>query len=305
MYLGHFGLHEHPFDLTPDTDYYYGNPSHQEAMNMMMVALRDDTGFIKVTGEVGTGKTLLCRKLVNELGTGFHVAYLPNPPLTPQELYLDVIRDLGLKEPVSTSLHEMLKLITDKLLRSAVEGNRVVIVLDEAQDIPDETMEALRLLTNLETEKTILLHVVLFGQPELDRRLAQESLRQLRQRIVFSDKLTPLDLDAVHGYLQHRATVGGYGGNGDFPLFSAQAVRLLYKRSGGIPRLINILAHKALMLAYGKGSERVKWSHVRGAILDTEGVSGRFAFGWPVFSLGILSLLSVVIIALLRSGGGG
>ncbi len=304
MYLSHFRLDEAPFELTPDTDYYYGDPSHQEAMNMMMVALRDGAGFVKVTGEVGTGKTLLCRKLLNDLGGGFQILYLPNPPLTPEELYLAVVRELELSPPDHPSSHGMLQLITDRLLQIAAEGGRVVIVLDEAQAMPNEVMEALRLLTNLETEKRRLLQVVLFGQPELDRRLAQRSLRQLRQRIVFSDRLSPLDPDTVRGYVQHRITVAGY--DGAAPLFSGQALRLLSRGSGGIPRLVNILAHKALLLAYGKGVQQVKWSHVRGAIADTEGVPGRFLFStrWLLPSLGLLSAVVIVAVALLQGGVG-
>ena len=302
MYLSHFTLHEPPFELTPDTDYYYGDPSHQEAMNMMMVALRDGAGFVKVTGEVGTGKTLLCRKLLNDLGSGFRILYLPNPPLTPEELYLAVVRELELSPPEHPSSHGMLQLITDHLLQLAGEGRRVVIVLDEAQAMPNEVMEALRLLTNLETEKRRLLQVVLFGQPELDRRLAQKSLRQLRQRIVFSDRLSPLDPETVRGYVQHRITVAGYVG--DTPLFSGQALRLLARGSGGIPRLVNILSHKALLLAYGKGMQQVRWSHVRGAIADTEGVSGRLLFSirWLLPSLGVVSAVVFAALALLQGG---
>lgn len=270
IYLEHFGLEEPPFRLTPDTDYYYGDLSHQEVMNTLRVSLRDGAGFVKVTGEVGTGKTLLCRRLVNRLGKGFYFAYLPNPPLTPGELYRAIIRELEVEIDGTASSDEMLQLITDRLIEIA-ETQSCVVVLDEAQAIPNETMEALRLLTNLETEKIRLMQVVLFGQPELDQRLSKRSMRQLRQRIVFSDQLSPLDRESVEGYVAHRMNVAGFKGP---PIFSDTALRLLHKGSRGIPRLINILAHKALLLAYGKGSYQVSWFHIRSAIADTEGASG-------------------------------
>ena len=275
MYLRHFALNEQPFNISPDTDFYYDDPSHQDVMNMIMVALRDGSGFIKVVGEVGTGKTLLCRKLINEMGSGFQIAYLPNPPMSPDELYVAVVRELGIEMADSASSYIMLQLITDKLLSLAKEGIKLVVVLDEAQAMPNESMEALRLLTNLETEKSLLLQVVLFGQPELDQHLAQKSMRQLRQRIIFSGGLSSFDKKTFCSYVEYRVMVAGYSGD---KLFSRAALNILYKSSRGIPRLINIIAHKSLLIAYGKGRFKVKRSHVRLAAADTEGVTNSSIF---------------------------
>lgn len=270
MYLEHFGMHEMPFSITPDTSFFYQYGTYQEALNVLLVALRSGEGFIKITGEVGTGKTLLCRKILNSLNEGFFTAYFPNPCLTPEGLYVALAEELGVTYSRSTGAQRALKLITDRLIELNGEGRRVVLLLDEAQALPDDSLEALRLLTNLETEKAKLLHVVLFGQPELDERLAQCKLRQLRQRITFSFSLNAIDREGLPGYLSHRLLVAGYHGK---PLFSKEALDALYRVTHGVPRLINILAHKTLMIAYGRGSFSIRNEHIRLAAQDTESVS--------------------------------
>jgi MSHA biogenesis protein MshM len=268
MYEQHFGLKEPPFSLTPDTSYFYAYPDHQEAINVLLVALRLGEGFIKVTGEVGTGKTLICRKLLNLLADeGMVTAYIPNPFLNPTALRCAFAEELGLEFPRNLGQHRVLKLINEELIRLRREGRKVVLLIDEAQSIPKESLEAIRLLTNLETEKSKLLQVVLFGQPELDQHLGMPSVRQLRQRITFSERLDPMTLEGSRGYIEHRLTVAGYEGGG---LFSDRAFRVLYKGSRGIPRLANILAHKSLLAAYGEGAMRIRPAHVKRAIRDTE-----------------------------------
>ena len=169
MYQQFFGIKEIPFTLSPDTSYFFAYGHYANALNTLLVALRTDEGFIKVTGEVGTGKTLLCRKLMNTLGDKFQLVYIPNPQLSSYGLQVALAEELGLK--ITRYVHRLNKTISDKLLELAAEGKRVVLCIDEAQAMPEETMESLRLLTNLETEKSKLLHVVLFGQPELDELL--------------------------------------------------------------------------------------------------------------------------------------
>lgn len=281
MYLEHFGLKALPFSLTPDTDFFFASPSHSEALNVLLVALRSGEGFIKVTGEVGLGKTLLCRRLLNALGGQFVTAYVPNPHLSPGSMRLALCRELGLSLPRSRyTQDELLDWLSHALLRLAADGKRVVLCLDEAQELPVQTLEAVRLLTNLETEKRKLLQVVLFGQPELDRRLADRRLRQLTQRITFSYRLAPMNRAMVTDYVAHRMRVAGYRG----PLpFTPRALRRLYRASGGTPRLINVLCHKGLMAAYGPGAHQVDGRAMRLAIRDTEGArhpwrSGRTAF---------------------------
>ncbi|MFB0594331.1 MAG: MSHA fimbrial biogenesis protein MshM [Aeromonas hydrophila] len=269
MYLNHFGLQEAPFGLTPNTGFYYGLPPHEEALQVLNWALAQGEGFIKVTGEVGTGKTLLCRKLLSELGSEerpVRLAWLPNPHLNPAELRIALALELGLAVRDQSELD-----LTDRIHRHLIalhqQGSRVVVLIDEAQALPDETLEAIRLFGNLETESSKLLQIVLFGQPELDTRLAKSHLRQLRQRIGFSYCLRPLRFDETRAYLEHRLQISGYRGA---PLFGGRALRQLWRASRGIPRLINILAQKCLMLAYGQGARQIDSRLVRLAVRDTD-----------------------------------
>lgn len=266
IYLSHFGLREPPFGITPDTSFFYACRSIQEALNTLLVAVANGEGFIKVTGEVGTGKTLLCRKFLASLDESWVSAYLPNPNLEPRTLLLALGEELGQKLNPQLEQHHIIKALNLALLDAARNRKRVIVCLDESQAMPLETLETLRLLTNLETEKRKLIQVVLFGQPELDERLAQESIRQLRQRITFQHHLGALSFMETAHYLRHRMAVAGYRGDSVFTRF---AERVVFRASGGVPRLINILANKALMLAYGEGSHRVRWKHARAAVHDT------------------------------------
>jgi len=266
MYQSHFGLREVPFSITPDTSFFFTSPHSQEALNTLLVAARSGEGFIKITGEVGTGKTLLCRKFIATLGEEFVTAYIPNPYLEPRTLMLALADELELTLDKDVDQHQLLKSITFRLMELAGQNKQVVLCLDEAQAIPLESLEALRLLTNLETEKRKLLQIVLFGQPELNMHLEQDSIRQLAQRITFHYHLGPLNKDDLEYYLAHRLRVAGFTGG---RLFGRGAVAQLYAASGGIPRLINILAHKALMLAYGEGKQEVSKRHVSIAAQDT------------------------------------
>lgn len=290
MYLEHFGLREQPFSLTPDTDYFFASATHREALNVLLVALRGGEGFIKVTGEVGLGKTLLCRQLLNALGEDFVTAYVPNPHLSAGSMRLALARELGVILPRARYTQEdLLDWLNAALLERAAAGQRVVLCLDEAQELPAQTLEAVRLLTNLETEKRKLLQVVLFGQPELDRRLADRRLRQLVQRITFSYRLVPMDRKTVAVYVGHRLHVAGYRGA---PLFTSRALARLYRASGGTPRLINILCHKSLMAAYGPGAHRVDGKAMRRAVRDTEGATHGWRFARAAFASLFLGLLA-------------
>ncbi|MEX5744762.1 ExeA family protein [Massilia sp. X63] len=269
MYAAHFGLRELPFGITPDTSFFFGSARSQEALNTLLVAARSGEGFIKITGEVGTGKTLLCRKFMATLGEGFVTAYIPNPYLEPRTLMLALADELEIALDRDVDQHRLLKAINLRLLELAAQDLRVVLCLDEAQAIPVESLEALRLLTNLETEKRKLLQIVLFGQPELNRKLELESIRQLAQRITFHYHLGALSRDDLDYYVAHRLRVAGFTGA---RLFTRSAIRGLYQASGGVPRLVNIMAHKAMMLSYGQGRQQVAGSHVATAARDTIGV---------------------------------
>ena len=275
MYTAHFGMIEAPFGITPDTSFFFGSPHAQEALNTLLVAARSGEGFIKITGEVGTGKTLLCRKFLATLGDGFVTAYLPNPYLEPRTLMLALADELEIALEKEVDQHQLLKSISHRLIALAAEDKRVLLCLDEAQAIPVESLEVLRLLTNLETEKRKLLQIVLFGQPELNRTLAQGAIRQLAQRITFHYHLGPLSRDELDYYLAHRLRIAGFAGA---RLFSRGAVNRLFAASGGIPRLVNILAHKALMLSFGQGKHQVSRRHVADAASDTIAAPRRI---WP------------------------
>lgn len=267
MYLAHFRLQEFPFALTPDTAFFMSRDGHHDALNVLLVALRSGEGFVKVVGEVGTGKTILCRALMKALGEDFACAYLPNPYLRPSSMFFSIADELRIDYPRRATQYELTRRLTDALLAIHAQGRRVVLCMDEAQAVPVATLETLRLLTNLETEKRKLLQVVLFGQPELDAVLNRPSIRQLRQRITFGYTLAPLARETVDKYVMHRLTVAGYDGAQPF---TRRALDLLHQGSGGIPRLLNILAHKALMAAYGKGMQVIDRPHVQRAILDTD-----------------------------------
>lgn len=274
MYLKHFGLTEMPFGITPDTSFIYSVQCHQEALNTLLLALAGGEGFIKISGEVGTGKTLLCRRLLQTLGEEWVTAYLPNPNLDADTLFRALAEELGIADPARFDQYHLLREINRTLLDLARAKKRVAVLIDEAQAMPLATLEALRLLSNLETEKRKLLQIVLFGQPELDEKLKRPEIRQLLQRIVFHYRLAGMRKSEIGHYIAHRLRVSGYRGD---DLFSRGALRALHRASGGTPRLVNILAHKALMAVYGEGRQTVKVRHVRLARKDTEGAR---RIGW-------------------------
>lgn len=265
MYQKYFGLKETPFSLSPDTSYFFAYGHYANALNTLLVAIRSGEGFIKVVGEVGTGKTLLCRKLMNTLNDKVKILYIPNPQLSAFGLQVAVAEELGLK--ITRYSHRMNKMISDKLMEIAAQGKRVVLCIDEAQAMPEETMESLRLLTNLETEKFKLIQVVMFGQPELETLLNRNSVRQLKQRITFSYRLLPLDKTGMDAYILHRMVVAGFQGG---MIFEPKALEKIYQSSHGIPRLINILCNKSLMVSYGQGARSVSVANVQMAVSDTE-----------------------------------
>ena len=291
MYLYHFGLRELPFTLTPNTQFFLGLESHNEALAVLLTALKTGEGFIKVIGEVGTGKTLLCRKLLNEIPDHFVTAYIPNPYLNPDELRRAVAVELGVKQAQRMSTQLLTQRIQERLLSLHSEGHSVVLILDEAQALPEESLEALRLFTNLETETRKLLQVVLFAQPELDERLSETHFRQLKQRITFSYHLRAMNPFEVYSYIQHRMHVAGYKGAS---LFTEKMCKKIAKVSGGIPRLVNVLCHKMLMLSYGQGQYEITSKHLLLATKDTEGINKPIN-AFPYLTLGIVLLVMLLV----------
>jgi MSHA biogenesis protein MshM len=269
MYLQHFGLRQLPFETTSNGTLYVDLPSHREAMNTILFGLRSGEGFIKVVGEVGTGKTALCRNLLRDLDSEAFPVYLPNPAFGPSDLLLSIADELGVLATADSSPFKFQKQIREVLLDIARDGGHVFVFVDEAQTMPTATLEQLRLLTNFESNHGKLLQVILFGQPELDERLADHGLRQLQQRIAFTARLEPLDREACRLYVQRRLIHCGARAR---TIFTPSALDQIHRRSSGIPRLINILAHKSLLAAYAEGEFLVDRRHVARAVRDTEGI---------------------------------
>jgi MSHA biogenesis protein MshM len=267
MYLEHFNFKELHFTLKPNIGFFCNLKGHQEALNTLLFSLKSGEGFIKIIGEVGAGKTLLCRKVLASLGEEYVTAYIPNPDLSPVELRKALARELGIDPASLNDRHELLTLINNRLLELHGNHKQIILLIDEAQAIPPESLETLRLLTNLETETTKLLQVVLFGQPELDDRLNQPNFRQLKQRISFSYYLPLMTREDLDSYLFHRLAKAGYSYGS---LFSNQARDVLYRTSQGVPRVVNILCHKALLAAYGLGEKNVSQKTMLVAVKDTD-----------------------------------
>ena len=300
MYQQHFQLQQMPFGLTPDTRFFVPLAQHQDVLAVLKTALNAGEGFIKITGEVGSGKTLLCRMLLQQAESDWQLAYLPDPWLTPLELRWALALELGLKYSANIDPPQLLQLLQRQLVMLSAQGRKAIVLIDEAQALPDETLEALRLLTNLETEQRKLLQVVLFGQPELNKKLSSYRFRQLRQRITFSSHLSLMTSSQVAAYLQQRMQQAGC----QQQLFSYFAHRALCRYSRGIPRLLNILAHKALLLAFGEGQIQVSWQHVRLAARDTEDVTAKPRHWlWYISILLGTSFAGVAVAAMIKAGG--
>jgi MSHA biogenesis protein MshM len=272
MYLRHFSLRELPFSITPDPAFFYPHEGAQAALNTLLIALRSGEGFLKIVGEVGCGKTLLCRQLLGNLQDEFVTAYIPNPDMGPDDLLMALARELDIELVAPLSRHQVLSSLQEGLLRHAEAGRPVLVCIDEAQATRMATLESLRLLSNLETEKRKLLQIVLFGQPELDEILARPQIRQLLQRITFSEYLGGMRPERVGPYLAHRLAVAAEDGLTDIRVFEPAAAASLALYSRGVPRLVNVLAHKCLLLAFGENTHRVLVRHVELAAVDTPGV---------------------------------
>lgn len=291
MYLEHFKFTDMPFGLTPNIEFFCELKGHHEALNVILFSLRSGEGFVKIIAEVGSGKTLLCRKLLDTIEDDFVTAYIPNPDLNPSELRKALACELGIDIMQAHSQHELLQCINSQLLELHAKGKKVVLIIDEAQALPLESLEAIRLLTNLETAKSKLLQVVLFGQPELDEHIKQPRLRQLNQRITFSYYLPPLSREDLDTYLFHRLSVAG---NKVSNLIAKNARDTLYHVTQGIPRIVNIICHKALLVAYSKGEDKITKKIMQSAIRDTEVILNKSAHGLFVWLFGVGFLLTVI-----------
>jgi general secretion pathway protein A len=268
MYDAFYGFQEPPFNITPDPRFLFFSDRHREAFNHILFGIRERKGFIQLTGEVGAGKTTVCRAILEQLGPRVRTALILNPCLTSTQLLRAILVEYGLKVPVKADRVTCLALLNQFLLDQAAAGNDVVLLIDEAQDLDSDLLEQVRLLSNLETDQRKLLQIVLIGQPELRDMLEERRLRQLRQRITIRYHLTPLSREETDYYIQHRLHVAG--GNSR-PSFSRWAIRRVHRYSGGVPRLINAVCDKTLLCGYVDGTDQLEWRHVRRAIRELEG----------------------------------
>jgi general secretion pathway protein A len=267
VYLDFYGLNESPFDITPNPRFLFYSAKHREAYNHLLFGIRERKGFVQMTGEVGAGKTTLCRAILEQLDERFATALILNPLMSPHELMKAVAQEFGL--PVNgLDRLDTLAVINQFLLQQVECGKDAVLIIDEAQDLTDELLEQVRLLSNLETDNRKLLQIVLLGQPELRDRLNNPRLRQLRQRITVRYHLLPLTRQEVSQYVQHRLHL--CGGNGT-PCFTRPALWRVYHYSQGIPRLVNAVCDKALLAGYVAQRERIDMRLVGRAVRELEG----------------------------------
>ena len=264
LYLEHFGLREPPFRITPHTDFFFTGANRGPTLDALIYAITQDEGIVKVTGEVGSGKTMLCRMLLERLPADVESLYLANPSLSRSEILGAIADELGIPADGKTT-HSMIRTLQDALVERYAAGKRVVIMIDEAHAMPAESLEEIRLLSNLESKATKLLQIALFAQPELDERLAANDMRQLRERITQHFNLAPLKAGEVGNYIEFRLRAAGYHGPNPF---TTRAVEAIARLSEGLSRRINILADKALLAAYSGGGHQVDAAEVKIAAQD-------------------------------------
>jgi len=273
MYLAHFGLREAPFRITPHTEFFFSGANRGSTLEALLYAITAGEGMVKVTGEVGSGKTMLCRVLMERLPPTVETIYLAVPSLTRDEMLAAIAAELDI-DTVGANTTKLVRALQERLIEMHARGKQVVALIDEAHAMPLATLEEIRLLSNLETEKDKLLQIVLFGQPELDQHLALPHMRQLKERITHSFLLGPLPSRDVHEYINFRLRAAGYHGP---DLFGPDALRLIAEASEGLTRRINIYADKTLLAAFAAGTHTVTADHVRAAISDTQIVMTRRA----------------------------
>jgi type II secretory pathway predicted ATPase ExeA/septal ring-binding cell division protein DamX len=271
MYLSHFGLNEPPFRITPHTEFFFSGANRGATLEALLYAITHDEGIVKVTGEVGSGKTMLCRVLVERLPKNVETIYLANPSLSRDEILHVIAADLQV-ESRGERVTILLRALQEKLIKLYAAGRRVVVLIDEAHAMPLETLEEIRLLSNLESNRHKLLQIVLFGQPELDEHLALPNMRQLKERITHSFKLEPLVRSDIDSYVDFRMRAAGYRGP---RLFGPRAMKLIARASEGLTRRINILSDKALLAAFADGAHEITAKHARAAVHDAEFATGR------------------------------
>ena len=289
MYLNFFGLSKDPFRITPDPEFFFAGGNRGAVLEALCYAVAKGEGIVKVVGEVGSGKTMLCRMLERELPDNCDIIYLANPRLNADEILFAIAHELQLNLPSDATKLEALASLQKYLLEKHANDRRVVMFIEEAQGMQIDTLEEVRMLSNLETTQEKLLQIVLFGQPEFDQKLALHEIRQLKERITYSFDLAPLNRVEIRDYLYTRLRASGYRGN---ELFAKRAIGLLSKHSEGLLRRINVLADKALLAAFAQGAHKVERRHVKMAIQDSD-FSRPSIHLKPIFAT-VIFLLSLV-----------
>ncbi len=267
MYLGYYGLRENPFNVTSDPNFLYLSKAHKEALSYLLYGIKEKKGFLEITGEIGAGKTTLCKALLNQLDKNTKTAFILNSNLSELQLLEAIMEDFGL-HPARRTKISLLRQLNNFLLEELKKNSSVVLILDEAQNLKPQTLEAIRLLSNLETDKEKLFQIVLVGQPELRRRLNSPSLLQLRQRIGIRFHINPLEKEDIDKYIYHRLKVAG---SNDNVHFTEGAVDGIFRYSGGIPRLINVVCDKALLSGFVLETKIINEDIIYKSIFEIEG----------------------------------
>jgi general secretion pathway protein A len=267
MYLEYYGLKENPFNVTSDPDFLYLSHTHREALNHLIYGISQRKGFIEITGEIGAGKTTLCKALLNSLDENTRSSLIFNSTLQETQLLEAILNDFGIT-PERRSKVAFLKTLNSFLLDQLYAGRNTILIIDEAQNLKASTLETIRMLSNLETNKEKLLQIILVGQPQLRDKLNLPSLVQLRQRISVRFHLTPLEKNELHRYIEHRLSVAGSSGNIGF---SQEAIDLIFTYSKGIPRVVNLICDKSLLLGFVRGTRFLEYGVIEQSIQEIEG----------------------------------
>ena len=298
MYKEYFGLKEYPFSIAPDPHYFFMSEGHREALAHLVYGINSDGGFVMLTGEPGTGKTTVCRCLLEQLPENTEIAFILNPKLTVEELLASICDEFGIPYPESNRSNKVfVSAINEYLLHITEKGRRAILVIEEAQNLSLEVLEQIRLLTNLETSQRKLLQIILLGQPELREMLDQTQLRQLSQRVTARYHLGPLSQDETYAYVNHRLSVAGLVRG---QLFSKGALKLLFRITKGIPRLINVICDRALLGAYVQGKDRVDRKTLVTANHEVSGKKGRQWMTRTVYPT-LLAFFFILLVAALTA----
>lgn len=295
MYNPHFGLEQAPFKITPNTEFFFHGGNRGAILEALSYAIKEGEGIIKVVGEVGSGKTMICRMLQSTLPDSIETVYLAIPSVAPEHVLKAIAYELNMRLPKDADRLKILQRLQSYLLKRHANGQQTVLFVEEAQAMPIATLEEIRLLSNLETNQDKLLQIVLFGQPELDENLEAENIRQLRDRITHSFNLGPFEADEIGEYLSFRLRAAGYHGP---ELFTAKSIKKIASASDGLLRRVNILADKSLLSAFSENTFQVLPKHVNAAIQDSEfapKTNSRKMF-WLLVALGVLLLIITLVL---------